>query len=92
MNAKKAKALRKVVKNLMNHQTPDGQRISAETKYDENHVNRKVIEIDVPNKDGSGFMKQSVPIAAGTITVDKRCKRGLYIHLKKAMKKQQSHV
>lgn len=89
MNAKKAKALRKVLKNLANHQAPNGQTISEETTYSENKQNRKTIVVEDLNKDGE-LEKRVIPIAAGTITVGKQTQRGLYLHLKKAMQNGES--
>jgi predicted RNA-binding protein YlxR (DUF448 family) len=85
MNAKKAKALRKVLKNLVSHQLPNGETISQETTYTENKLNRKTIVVDDMNEAGE-LVKKEFPIAAGTITVGKKTQRGLYLHLKKAMK------
>lgn len=83
MNSKKAKALRRVLKNLQAQQNPNDQAL-PQVAYTENKQNRKMISVEDLDKDGNTVTKE-IPIAAGTVSVDKRTVRGLYKHLKKAM-------
>lgn len=79
MNSKKAKALRKVLKNLQTQQ-PDIPKL----EYTENKQNRKFISVEDLDADGNTITKQ-IPIASGTVTVNERSIRGLYKRLKKVM-------
>ena len=84
MNAKKAKALRKVLKNLQasGNQMP-------EISYSENEQNRKRIAVEDFNEAGE-LVQKVIPIASGTITVERNSIRGLYLHLKKSLKAQEA--
>jgi len=83
MNAKKAKALRKILRNLEKMQ-PEGAQPLPEISYSENTRNRKIIVMNDLDKEGN-LVEKKIPIAAGTITVDQRSMRGVYKNLKKAM-------
>ncbi len=87
MNAKKAKALRRVLKNL-EKLNPQANLSGQSNTYSENEQNRKLITVEDFDKDGN-VISRVIPVAAGTITVNKDSKRGLYLHLKKAMNNQE---
>jgi hypothetical protein len=95
MNAKKAKALRKVLKNLTQIKN-EGSNLVSNTVYTENIQNRKMITVqDIADNpvnattdgDGSYTTTKKIPIAAGTITLSKNCARGVYKKLKKSLSK-----
>ena len=84
MNAKKANALRKVLRN-MEKLNPESASLSApNTTYSENKQRRKVITIEDMDQEGN-LVQKEIPIATGTISVEKASKRGLYLHLKKSL-------
>jgi len=87
MNSKKAKALRRVLKNLQAQQNPTDQAL-PQVAYSENKQNRKMISVEDLDEEGNTVTK-NIPIAAGTVTVEKRSVRGLYKHLKKTMSNPQ---
>jgi len=87
MNQKKVKALRKVLKNLEKNTAPENLSALLTTTYTENKQNRKQIWVEDLDEKGEVISKQ-VPIAAGTVTVNKNCRRGLYKHLKKNLDNQ----
>jgi hypothetical protein len=90
MNAKKAKALRKIIRNL-EKMRQGGEQVIPEVAYSENVRNRK--QVTVSDFDDKGEMvEKTIPIAAGTITVEARSKRGLYNHLKKEIAKNHTSV
>jgi hypothetical protein len=86
MNAKKCKALRKVLKNLQNAQ-PD--MLKGDCTYVEDKTKRKIITIQDFDEKGELIAKQ-IPISAGTITVNSQCKHGLYKKFKKNLAEQES--
>jgi len=85
MNAKKAKALRRVMKNLA-AQNPD--RVLADVAYTEDQSRRKTITVQDMDKDGQ-LVEKVIPISAGTVSVNPSSKRGLYNHLKKSLAEQE---
>ena len=83
MNAKKAKALRKIMKNLEN----ENPQVNTATAYSENTLNRKIINVKDLNENGE-MVNKEITIATGTISVTKNSHRGLYLSLKNAIKVQ----
>lgn len=86
MNAKKAKALRKVLKNLEKLNPQESLSGQSTTGYQENKDRRKMITIEDFDEKGE-LVKKTIPIAAGTITVEKASPRGLYLQLKKGLER-----
>lgn len=83
MNAKKAKALRKVVNNLIKFNKEYGD-ISIENIYIENIKNRKTdTTYDMEN---DVIVPKVRVISSGTIKLDKKCKRSIYKKLKSSLK------
>ena len=84
MNSKKAKALRKVLRNL----EKTNQNLATETTYVEHENKRKVMHYEDIDENGN-TVEKSVLVAGGQQTVNPISKRGLYKKLKKEMKKSQ---
>lgn len=80
MNAKKAKALRKLVKNL---ETVNPSRITT-TGYTEDPRSARYMEVEDLDAEGNPITKR-VKVATGPVKVNPRSKRGIYLHLKKSM-------
>jgi hypothetical protein len=79
MNSKKAKAIRKAIRNAQKNQPDlfkDGQ------EYIENESKRKTVEIEDLDADGNVFTKK-VAISLGQLTTNPASQRGLYKQLKK---------
>jgi len=81
MNAKKAKALRRVLKNLAK-QNPD--KVLPDVAYTEDPTKRKMLTVKDMDKDGQ-LVDKEIAISAGTVSVNPSSKRGLYNHLKKCL-------
>lgn len=88
MNQKKAKAIRKVLKNLA-QLNPQGNHSEQSTTYSENKQNRKTVTVEDLHE--GEMITKTIPIAAGTISVNPTCRRGLYKRLKKGME-ESTHV
>lgn len=88
MNAKKAKALRKLLENLINMNT--GAKLQV-GKYVENQAARKMIQLDTVEIDEKTGLETKVPktfvLASGTIRNAKDSVRGVYLMLKKELNK-----
>lgn len=82
MNAKKAKGLRKVLRNLV---SSAGNKLRDDA-YVENIEARKMIEVDEKQLDGT-IIKKKIPIAAGTIRNAQDSKRAIYRILKSEVHK-----
>lgn len=80
MNAKKAKALRRLVKNA--------QKINEDLKnaqeYTENVSKRKMLTYEDIDETGNHVSKD-IAISQGQITVNPASPRGLYLHFKKSI-------
>lgn len=79
MNAKKAKALRKLMRNL-EKMHPD--KLATDHSYVENEKKRKVIKVEDLDAEGNVVSKK-VAVSQGQMTVLPTTKRGLYLHLKR---------
>jgi hypothetical protein len=84
MNSKKAKAIRKLLKNLKADPSVT-DKLTPETTYTENVRNRKMIKYNDVNEAGE-VVEKAMPISAGTISLNPKCERGLYKHLKSQVK------
>lgn len=84
MNSKKAKALRKVLKNLgkLNPQ------LETSTAYVEDVNKRKTITVQDMDETGT-LVDKVVPISSGTVMLSHKSVRSLYKHLKSGLKANQ---
>jgi hypothetical protein len=78
MNAKKAKAIRKAIRNAQKNQ-PD---LFKGQDYIENEARRKTLEIEDLDADGNVVTKK-VAVSMGQLTTNPASPKGLYKQLKK---------
>jgi hypothetical protein len=83
MNAKKAKALRRLVKNAKNLK-PEAFSDNQQ-EYFENEKKRKSIIVDEVNENGETVLKK-VAISQGQLVANPATERGLYLHFKRIAK------
>ena len=84
MNAKKAKLLRRLVRNA----AVDEKGVPIqEGGYVENTGHRKYVTVEKVSGDGKSTYTDKEQIAAGTISVEKRSVKGLYKTMKKKYQK-----
>lgn len=81
MNVKKAKQLRKIVR-----QAVVGKNVPR-VEYIEVERNRKYQAVEKISGDGKSTYTDRVQVASGTMRLDPRSQRGMYQELKKAFKK-----
>jgi hypothetical protein len=81
MNAKKAKKLRQLVRVAVKDK--DVPAIS----YTENQHNRKFVTVEKVSGDGKSTYKAKEQVATGTIRVEPRTVRGVYLGMKKQFAK-----
>lgn len=79
MNAKKAKALRKLAKQVAT-EAPD--KVSQTVQYVINQADQRVEHVEDFDAKGD-LVTKIVPVLAGTVEVDPGTTRGIYHHLKK---------
>jgi len=84
MNSKKAKAIRKLLKNLKADPTV-ADKLTPETSYTENTRNRKMIKT-TDFDENNELVEKMMAISVGTISLNPKCDRGLYKHLKSQVK------
>ena len=84
MNAKKAKALRKLVRNALSTQ-PE---LFKGEHFIENESKRKVIQVEDLDEDGKVVTKK-VAISPGQLTLNPTTARGLYTTLKNAAERDE---
>ena len=82
MNSKKAKALRRALKNLQK-QNPN----LPEVNYLENERNRKTVAVENIDPSTGKLVTNNIVISAGTVTVNLKSIRGVYLRLKKDLEK-----
>jgi hypothetical protein len=82
MNAKKAKKLRKLLREI-DKASPDEARKAV--GYNEDVKKRKMHNFEVVNPTTGAKESKPYPIAPGMVTVDKGTNRGRYLYLKKGL-------
>lgn len=81
MNAKKAKLLRRLIKQAAVDEK--GQPLD-DSSYVENTRNRKTVNVEKVSGDGKSTYVDKEVISAGTIKLESRTRKGLYRKMKKA--------
>jgi len=81
MNAKKAKALRKILRNL---EKVNPEKITSVHGFLEDTKKRTLTSVEDLDDKGE-LIERKVPTSVGQISVDPRSRRGVYLHIKKTL-------